>query len=258
MIAQGKGSAATLGDPENAFGFACRELLFPGALGLLIASILAASMSACSAYMIDAGALFTEGLYRRRLAPNRPDQHYLWVGRISGFAITMLGVLYAVFLINSVLYTFLLTETLATFVGISVLGGVVWPRANRWGALASLLSALATNFLLYYLTGQRLDHWDANVFLAALVVGIVALVAVSLLTQPEPAERLASFFGRLQTSSDEAGADDRPLLLVNVLRLRRAAAGRGWRAFREDLGGLAVGGMLVVALVVATALWLKN
>jgi hypothetical protein len=130
-----------------------------------------------------------------------------------------------------VLYTFLLTETLATFVGISVVGGVIWPRANRWGAVASLLSALATNFLLYYLTGQRLDHWDANVFLAALMVGIVALVAVSLLTQPEPEDRLASFFGRLQTSSDEA-AEDRPLLLVNVLRLRCATAGRGWRAFR--------------------------
>ena len=49
-----------LADPENAFGFACRRLLFPGALGLLVASILAASMSACSAYMVDVGALFTE------------------------------------------------------------------------------------------------------------------------------------------------------------------------------------------------------
>src|SRR5206468_1578069 len=142
----------------------------PGALGLLIASILAASMSACSAYMIGAGALFTEGLYRQRLAPHRPDRHYLWVGRISGFAITMLGVLYAIFLINRVLYTFLLTETLATYVGISVLGGVVWPRANRWGALASLLTALVTNFFLYYLTGQRLDYWDPNVLVAATAV----------------------------------------------------------------------------------------
>ena len=61
----------------------------------------------------------------------------------------MLGVLYAVFLMRSVLYTFLLTETLATFMGIGVLGGIVWPRANRWGALASLVGALATNFMLY-------------------------------------------------------------------------------------------------------------
>jgi Na+/proline symporter len=170
---------------------------------------------------------------------------------------TMVGVVYAVFLIDRVLYTFLLTETLATFVGISVLGGVVWPRANRWGAYASLSSALAANFLLYHLTGQRLDHWDPNVFLAAVVIGVAALVAVSLLTAPEPAERIDSFFERLQTPSDAGATAEAPLLIVNVLRLRRAAAGRGWRIFREDLGGLAVGCLLVVALVVATALLLR-
>lgn len=260
MIAQGAGTAASLGDPENAFGFACRQLLFPGALGLMIASILAANMSTCSAFLVDAGALFTEGLYRRRLMPGRPDRHYLWVGRLSGLTITMLGVFYALYLIQSVLYTFLLTETMATFVGISVLGGIVWPRANRWGALASLLSALATNFLLYNLTGQRLDHWDANVFLAALLVGIGALVIVSLLTRPEPADAVASFFGRLQTPSDGATdqtmAGDRPLLLVNLLHLRRAAAGRGWRAFREDLEGFAFGWVMVAVLVIATGLFL--
>ena len=45
-------------------------------------------------------------------------------------------------LIQSVLYTFLLTETMATFIGISVLGGILWRRANRWGALASMIGAL--------------------------------------------------------------------------------------------------------------------
>jgi Na+/proline symporter len=254
---RGGAQAAILGDPENAFGFACRQLLFPGALGLLIASVLAASMSACSAYMVDVGALFTAGLYRPHLAPNRSDRHYLWVGRISGVALTMLGVLYAMFLIESVLYTFLLTETLSTFVGISLLGGIVWPRANRWGALASLLTALVVNFLLYYLAGERLDRWDPNVFLAALCAGIAALVVVSLLTKPEPAERIDSFFDRLQTSSDDAGTAARPLLLVNVLRLGRATAGRGWRVFREDLVGLAIGFGLVATLVAATA-WLLS
>jgi Na+/proline symporter len=253
LVAQGGGQAVMLADPENAFGFACRRLLFPGALGLLIASILAASMSACSAYMVDVGALFTEGLYRPHLVKGRSDRHYLWVGRLSGVALTLLGVLYAMFLIESVLYTFLLTETLATFVGISLLGGIVWPRANRWGALASLVAALSTNFLLYYLAGQRLDRWDPNVFLAALAAGIVALAAVSLLTDPEPAARTDSFFSRLQTSSDEPAPAARPLLLVNALHLRRAVAAQGWRVFREDLRGLAAGFVLVAALIAATA-----
>ncbi|HJZ71604.1 MAG TPA: sodium:solute symporter family protein [Vicinamibacterales bacterium] len=254
MVAQGRGGAALLDDPENAFGFACRQLLFPGALGLLIASILATNMSACSAFMVDSGALFTEGLYRRRFVTDRPDRHYLWIGRVSGLAITAIGVLYAVFLIQSVLYTFLLTETLATFVGISVLGGILWRRANRWGALASLLAALTTNFVLYSIKGQRLDFWDANVFLAALLAGIAALVIVSMLTSPEPANAMASFFGRLETSSDDEA--DRPLLLVHLLRRDRAIWRGESRSFRDDLGGFAVGWLMVLLLVGATALLL--
>jgi Na+/proline symporter len=260
MMAQGRADAAMLRDPENAFGFACRELLFPGALGLMIASILAANMSTCSALLVDSGAVFTEGLYRRRLVPNRPDHHYVWVGRLSGLAISIVGVLYAVYLIKSVLYTFLLTETLATFVGISLVGGLVWRRANRWGALASLVAALLTNFILYYLTHQPLDHWDPNVFLAALLVGIAALLVVSLLTAPEPADAMTAFWARLDTSSDDEdglgrrslGEGGQPLLLVNLLRLR----GHGLRAFREDLGGFAAGWILVLALVAATAVFL--
>jgi Na+/proline symporter len=262
LVAQGQVDAAALGDPENAFGFACRLLLAPGLLGLMIASILAANMSTCSAFLVDAGALFTEGLYRRHVAPGRPDRHYLWVGRLSGLAITLLGVLYAVYLIESVLYTFLLTETLATFIGISVLGGIVWRRANRWGALASLLTALATNFALYAWTGERLDYWDPNVFLAALGAGIIALIVVSLATRPEPGAQVQSFFRRLETSSDGEAAPDspegrvRPLLIVNILRPRRGAAGGGWRAYREDLRGFALGWIIVFALVAGAAAFL--
>jgi len=84
----------------------------------------------------------------------------------------------------------------------------------------------------------------------------VALVVVSLLTKPEQAERTTSFFNRLQTSSDEPGISARPLLLVNALRFRRAVAEDGVRAFREDLGGLALGFIMVAALVAATAAFL--
>ena len=98
------------------------------------------------------------------------------------------------------------------------------------------------------------DHWDPNVFLAALLVGIAALVIVSLLTAPEPANATSSLFGRLDASSDDEA--DRPLLLVHLLRLRAATRKRGWRTFREDLGGFAVGCLMVLVLVGATAIFL--
>src|SRR3970282_1327601 len=117
----------------------------------------------------------------------------------------MLGVLYALLLIESVLYTFLLTETMATFVGISVLGGILWRRANRWGAVARL------------------------------VVG-------SLPPAREPAASVESLFERLHTSSDEATeGKSRPLLLVDALHLRAASGGGGWRAYRGALGGFSIG-----------------
>ncbi len=284
MVAKGLFGVSSLADPEDAFGFACRHLLFPGSLGLLIASVLAANMSTCSAFMVDSGALFTQGFFRKYLVTDRSDHYYLWVGRVSGFAITMLGVLYAIYLIERVLYSFLLTETLATYMGISMVGGIVWKRANRWGALASLLVALFTNFLLYYQLGERLDHWDANVFLAALLAGTAALVIVSLLTEEEPGAKTDSFYGRLQHPAEAAtpGEDEAPVsaargldapelndprpsaraaaegkqsLLVNLLQPLRGSAGFGfWKAYGTDLRGFAHGWILAVGLVIGT--WL--
>jgi Na+/proline symporter len=282
VVVKGTYGVTALDDPEDAFGFACRHLLFPGALGLLIASVMAANMSTCSAFMVDSGALFTQGFYRRHLRPNRSDRHYLWVGRVSGLVITLLGVFYALFLIERVLYSFLLTETLATYMGISIIGGLVWPRANRWGALASLVVALVTNFLLYWWEGERLDHWDPNVFCIALAAGIASLVVVSLLTAPEPDADVTSFVARLHTPSDapmtaapggastmddpdahsgsrepqrDVAEQGKQLLLTNLLQLRRATRGVGFfKAYRTDLVGLGIGWALAVGIVVAV--WL--
>jgi Na+/proline symporter len=261
MIARGVFGVRSLPDPEDAFGFACRHVLFPGGVGLLIACVLAANMAGCSAFQVDCGALFTRNFYKKYLFPSRPDRHYLWVGRFSGLVITLLAVVYAVFFIQRVLYSFLLTETLATFVGISVLGGIFWRRANRWGAIASIVVAMGTNFAVYHLRNQRLDHWDPNVFLAAMVAGTITLVVVSLLTPPEPVPALDSFFGRLQTPSDggeewkkidprTVSEQGRQLLLVNLFHLRRGAAGVPMlKAYRMDLRGFAIGWLIAGAMV---------
>ena len=280
LLVNGTFGVNQLADVEDAFGFACRQLLFPGALGLLIASVLAATMAASSAFMVNSGALFTEGLYRRHLVKDRPDGHYLWVGRLSGFLITMLAVLYAVLLINRVLYSFLLTETMATFMGISILGGMIWRRATRWGALASLLVAFATNFAVYRWREQRFDHWDPTVFLIALVAGIAALVLVSLATRPEPSAAMDSFFTRLETPTELPGRTDDPLetgerqdrteigrataaagqqlLLLNLIAPMRATYGHSfWRSYGVDLRGFAIGLLWSLLLIGLTWLILK-
>ncbi len=269
LLANGTFGPRALNDPEEAFGFTCRHLLFTGGVGLLIASVLATNMAGCSAFMVDSGAVFTRNFYAKYLAPGRSDRHYLWTGRVSGLLITLTAVVYSVFFIDRVLYSFLLTETMATFVGVSLLGGICWRRANRHGAVASLVAAFVTNFAMYHARGQRLDNWDPWVFLTALGVGMATLVVVSIATPPESNDRLNLFFGNLQTPSDagrevEAGAHEpspavaesgQQLLLVNLLHLKRGAAGLPFRtAYREDLQGFAKGWVIVIVLV--GAVWL--
>jgi len=85
------------------------------------------------------------------------------------------------------------------------------------------------------------------------------------MTAPEPTPAIESFFGRLETSSDEptSGSSSspsarEPLLLVNLLNLRRAAGGLGWRAFREDLSGFVFGWIVVIVLVLGTTVFLRS
>jgi len=251
-----------LSDPEEAFGFACRHLLFPGGIGLLIACFLAANMAGCSAFMVDSGAIITNGIYRRYLVRGRPDSHYLLAGRIGGLMVTLGAVVYAVLFIHRVLYAFLLTETMSAFIGVGFLGGIIWPRANRWGAISSLIAAVSVDLWSYHRMHQRLDSWDPNVFCLSLGVGVVMLVVVSLLTPAESDVAIAEFTAKLQTpsvgedatdSTADAAETGEQLLLVNILNLRAGARGRGFfHAYRVDLIGLAKGVMLVLVLIAAT------
>jgi Na+/proline symporter len=256
MIAAPGSGFGKLADPEDAFGFACRQLLFPGGLGLLIASVLAANMSTCSAMVVDSGALVTRNIYQRFLVRHASDRHYLWAGRFGGLLLTLLGVVYAVFLIDKVLHSFLLTETMATYMGISIFGGILWRRANRWGALASLMVALGVNFALLAARGERLDYWDPNVFGISLLSGIVALIAVSLMTRREPEQNVAPFFARLAEPVPGTAPAGARLLLAEAWQfLRRPGA---WGQYREDLAGFARGWLLVLGLVLLTWLWLRS
>jgi Na+/proline symporter len=262
--------SASFADPEEAFGFATRELLFPGTVGLMIACVLAANMSTGSAFTVDGGALFTQNFYRRYLRRVGSDRHYLMVGRIAGVLVTTTGVLFGLY-VESVLEAFLFTETIAAFMGISMFGAISWRRANRHGAFASLLVSSGVFFYFTYqdyLVAFAADpqtkvhpflQWDAMNFGIALLAGFVSLAVVSLLTKPEAAPVLDEFYGRLHTASylDRTSGEERnvqqpghDLLFVNLFDLQ---LNKGWKhfygRFRVDLIGLLLAFGVVAALI---------
>ncbi|MCI0338256.1 MAG: sodium:solute symporter family protein [Acidobacteria bacterium] len=183
---------------ELAFGVMIKQLLPTGLIGLMVAAIIATVIASCSAFMVAGSALFTRNLYKRFLKPASDDAHYLLVGRIASGVLTVGSLLIALYIPSVIKATIHFVEIVA-FVGIPMWVGIIWARANRYGAWASVTSGPA----VYFFTGSYLGWEKGPQLLASLLVGFVAMIIVSLMTQPETAERLHRFYALLHTPVGE-------------------------------------------------------
>jgi Na+/proline symporter len=252
-----------LPDPEMAFGYACSVLLVPGLIGLMLAAILAANMSSCSNFMVNTGALFTRNIFKKFINPEATDRNLLWMGRYSGLALSIMAVLFALG-VKNVLHGFLFVETLAAFMGIIFLGGVIWKRANRYGAAAAVIISLSVYYVVNYLTTGDLVlvyKWTPGPFGIAMLSGFFMFWLVSILTKPEEKEKIESFFDNMRRKSDamEPGPDGKkPLAKLtgdDLLLLDLPGWGRKerwinfFRRYREDLGGFVLSWVVVGFLI---------
>ncbi len=252
-----------LPDPEMAFGYACSVLLVPGLVGLMLAAILAANMSSCSNFMVNTGALFTQNLYKKYINPEADDNKLLWMGRYSGLGLSIMAVLFALG-VKNVLHGFLFVETIAAFMGIIFLGGIIWKRANRYGAAAAVLVSFIVYYTANYISTGELVlvyKWMPGPFGLAMLSGFFVFWLVSLLTKPEDRERIEGFFDNMRRKSDadhlgpdglkplgELTGDD--LLLLDLPGWRKKERWKNFfRRYREDLVGFFLSWVMVGLLI---------
>lgn len=161
--------------------------------GFIIAALMAAAMSSIDSSMNGAATVLTEDIYKRHLAKNRSDRHYLAVGRI----ITGLS---GAFMIGSALWFNWLIENMAAAdptirktavdVGFSVsaifsgglggffLLGFLTKRANSAGAAIGVLSGIV---VIAWLTFSKLglllpENLQSNTH--AFLIGVFGNLAV--------------------------------------------------------------------------------
>jgi len=151
-------------DVDHVYGLMARDLLpviGPGLVGLFIASMLAAVMSSCDAFMVACSALFTENVYRKLLVRGAPDRHYMYVGRIVSVLVVACGIIFA-FSLESVVEGLEIFWKVSAMMGLAFWVGLFWRRATGIGAWAGTLVGFAT----YLFTSQIkiLDRvfWDFN------------------------------------------------------------------------------------------------
>lgn len=253
----------TLEDPEMAFGYGARELLGPGLIGLMLAAIAAANMSSLSTFMVNNGALFTQNIYKEYFHPDASDRRLLTMGRYSGLGLSLAAAIFALS-IDNVLHAFLFTETIAAFMGIVFLGGIIWKRGNRHGALAAIVVSLVSYYWLNFSGTDELllvYRWEPAPFGWAMLFGFSAFFIISLLTRPEDPERVEAFFDKMRRKSDadhldadgklplaEKTGDD--LLLLDLPGWFKKERWQGFFSrYREDLIGFVLSWVFIGLII---------
>jgi SSS family solute:Na+ symporter len=141
-------------DPDLIWGLLSRDLLVPGLLGLMLAGILAASMSTLNANSVTYSALFIRNLYQP-LAPDRSERHYLTVGRVV-IAVTILGGLASALFFGNILDLFKYFISFPAVFGASIWLGFLWRRLTRTAVIVQVLACV----LIYALIPNVFQTWD--------------------------------------------------------------------------------------------------
>jgi SSS family solute:Na+ symporter len=160
-----------------------------GLRGLVFAALIAAVVSSLASMMNSISTIFTMDLYRS-VRPDRPERHYVTVGRVAAFAAMIAALLLAEPFQGSFKSAFQTVQEYTGFIapGIVVvfLLGFFDKRSNAFGAFTALLGSLALSAVLW-------QYFNEIPFVIRIwivfVVSIIAAMIVSRLTPAPDEER---------------------------------------------------------------------
>lgn len=130
-----------LHDPDLIWGYMTLNLLFPGAIGLMLAGILAANMSTLSATSVTYSALFIRNLYEPFVRP-KSERNLINVGRLI-IAATIVGGIGAAVFVGNLLDLFKYFISLPAVFGASIWLGFIWRRLTKWAVIIQIFVCFA-------------------------------------------------------------------------------------------------------------------
>ena len=184
----------TASEAENVFILLSTSLLPPILADLVMAGILAATISSSDSYLLIAASAFAKNIYQGLVHRKASDKQVLLISRITLLAITAIAIFIALDE-NSVIFTivsFAWAGFGATF-GPLMLFSLFWKRINRAGAVAGMLGGGCMVFIWNLLVRPLGGMWDIYELLPAFLFSCLCIVVVSLLTAP-PAQEIQQEF----------------------------------------------------------------
>ena len=189
----------TASDAENIFSYLASILMHPLFAGLVMAGILAATISSSDSYLLIAASAFSKNLFQGVFHTKANDKQVMVVSRVTLIVIALIGALIALDE-DSIIFTivsFAWAGFGATF-GPLMLFSLFWKRTTREGAIAGMLAGGIMVFVWNFLIKPMGGIFGIYELLPAFLISSVLIVVVSLVT-PEPDKAILDEFESAKT-----------------------------------------------------------
>ena len=162
--------------------------------GVILAGILAATMSTADSQLLAASSSVSQNIVKEVLVKNLSTKASMVIARITLVVIALIAVIIASNPDSSVfgIVSFAWAGFGAAF-GPVMLAALFWKRSNRYGAFAGMISGGIMVFVWKFLIKPMGGVWGIYELLPAFLVSVVFIVAVSLLTE-EPGKEIQDEF----------------------------------------------------------------
>ena len=162
--------------------------------GLILAGILAATMSTADSQMLAAASSVSENIIVEFMGKKMDEARKLLIARIAIIIIAVFGVIFALDPNSSVfrIVSFAWAGFGGAF-GALMLCALFWKRTTREGALAGMIAGGAMVFIWKFLIKPLGGVFSIYELLPAFLVSLIVIIVVSLLTK-EPDETIISEF----------------------------------------------------------------
>ena len=188
----------TSSSAENVFIELSQTFLPPLIAGVIMAGILAATISSSDSYLLIAASAVSKNLYQGVIKKDASDKQVMITSRIVLIAITLIGIVIA-WNENSVIFkivSFAWAGFGATF-GPLMLFSLFWKRINQKGAIAGMIVGGVMVFVWKLLLNPIGGVFAVYELLPAFILSSIAIVVVSLLTK-EPDKDITDTFDKVR------------------------------------------------------------
>ena len=152
--------------------------------GLILSGILASTMSTADSQLLAASSSVSEDILTGAFGLKLTEKNTMWIARLAVIFISIIGVFIARDPNSSVfaIVSFAWAGFGATFAPV-ILCALFWKRANKYGAIAGMVTGGAMVFIWKYMVRPLGGVWNIYELLPAFILATVMIVVVSLMTK---------------------------------------------------------------------------